>query len=68
MPPSKRLVPAPQGRGFAVVASEVRGLSQRTSETARQVKGLIERAPTASGVGVDKVMSVKRQLDEMVKP
>ena len=55
------------GRGFAVVASEVRGLSQRTSETARQVKDLIERANSQAGVGVDKVMSVKRQLDEMVQ-
>ncbi|HEX5310821.1 methyl-accepting chemotaxis protein [Aquabacterium sp.] len=55
------------GRGFAVVASEVRSLSQRTSETARQVKDLIERANSQAGVGVDKVMSVKRQLDEMVQ-
>jgi aerotaxis receptor len=31
-----------QGRGFAVVASEVRGLAQRTSTAAREIKALIE--------------------------
>ncbi len=31
-----------QGRGFAVVASEVRGLAQRSSTAAREIKALIE--------------------------
>jgi methyl-accepting chemotaxis protein-1 (serine sensor receptor) len=31
-----------QGRGFAVVASEVRGLAQRSSSAAKEIKALIE--------------------------
>ena len=33
-----------QGRGFAVVASEVRTLSQRTTQAAREIEGLIREA------------------------
>ncbi len=40
-----------QGRGFAVVASEVRTLSQRTTQAAKEIEGLIRDAAerTASG-------------------
>jgi len=38
-----------QGRGFAVVAGEVRGLSQRSSTAAREIRGLI--AASVQGVG-----------------
>jgi len=31
-----------QGRGFAVVAGEVRNLAQRSSDAAKEIKGLIE--------------------------
>ncbi|ABF62151.1 methyl-accepting chemotaxis protein [Ruegeria sp. TM1040] len=64
------------GRGFAVVASEVRGLAQRSSEAAMDIKQLIESssAQVASGVGLvnragesltDIVDRVARVADEM---
>jgi methyl-accepting chemotaxis protein len=42
-----------QGRGFAVVAAEVRSLAQRSSDAAREIKGLI-------GTSVDKVQTGTR--------
>lgn len=45
-----------QGRGFAVVASEVRGLAQRSSEAAREIKSLI-------GASVDRVEAGSRLVD-----
>ena len=49
-----------QGRGFAVVAGEVRGLSQRSSTAAREIRGLI----TASVHGIERGSSLVGQAGE----
>ena len=49
-----------QGRGFAVVAGEVRGLSQRSSTAAREIRGLI----TASVRGIERGSSLVGQAGE----
>lgn len=43
------------GRGFAVVASEVRALAQRSSDAAKQIKGLISESSDQVQRGVDLV-------------
>ncbi|MCL2895467.1 methyl-accepting chemotaxis protein [Brenneria tiliae] len=40
-----------QGRGFAVVASEVRNLSQRSSQAAKEIAGLISESVTRIDIG-----------------
>jgi len=40
-----------QGRGFAVVASEVRTLSQRTTQAAKEIEGLIRAAAERTAAG-----------------
>ncbi len=40
------------GKGFAVVASEVRALAQRSSEAAKEIKGLIKASTEHVGAGV----------------
>jgi methyl-accepting chemotaxis protein len=53
------------GRGFAVVASEVRTLSQRTSEAAASVTGLIRESADAVGEGVRMVQDTGAALGEI---
>lgn len=43
------------GRGFAVVASEVRALAQRSSEAAKEIKGLISTSSQHVETGVELV-------------
>jgi methyl-accepting chemotaxis protein len=59
------------GKGFAVVASEVRALAQRSSEAAKQIKGLINTSSEHVGDGVKYVgetgMALKRIVDQVMQ-
>ena len=54
-----------QGRGFAVVAAEVRTLSQRTSEAAKEVRGLIQASSERVSEGGTQVRNASRAMDEV---
>ncbi|MAW08128.1 MAG: methyl-accepting chemotaxis protein [Halobacteriovoraceae bacterium] len=53
------------GRGFAVVASEVRGLAQRSSGAALEIKTLIEKSGQHVGRGVEMVGRTGEALTEI---
>jgi methyl-accepting chemotaxis protein len=55
------------GRGFAVVASEVRGLSQRTTDAAREIKELISTSTGQVEAGVDLVSRTGDALQSIVE-
>lgn len=52
------------GRGFAVVANEVRNLAQRSADSARDIKGLIEESVTIAKQGVSLVDSSGKTLED----
>ena len=54
------------GKGFAVVASEVRSLAQRSSEAAKDIKGLIASSGQEVGQGVQLVHSAGDALGQIV--
>ncbi|MDE2428896.1 MAG: cache domain-containing protein [Burkholderiales bacterium] len=56
-----------QGRGFAVVATEVRGLAQRSADSARQIRHLIDDSVQKVENGVTQINDVNVTLEEIVK-
>ena len=54
------------GKGFAVVASEVRSLAQRSSEAAKDIKGLIVESGSQVKDGVTLVNNAGTSLTEIV--
>ncbi|MHA4871871.1 methyl-accepting chemotaxis protein [Duganella sp. PWIR1] len=55
-----------QGRGFAVVASEVRHLAQRSSEAAKEIKGLIGDSVQQVRKGGELVEQAGATMDDIV--
>ncbi|MDO9640889.1 MAG: methyl-accepting chemotaxis protein [Pseudotabrizicola sp.] len=54
------------GRGFAVVASEVRALSQRTTQAAQEISGLITESRSEVDRGVQMVADVDLSLKDIL--
>jgi hypothetical protein len=54
------------GRGFAVVAAEVRNLAQRSSQAAKEIKGLINESVRKVDAGSELVAKTGATFDEIV--
>ncbi len=55
------------GRGFAVVAQEVRALAQRSSDAAKEIKGLITDSSQHVGTGVELVGRAGTALEKIAE-
>ena len=54
------------GRGFAVVAAEVRGLAQRTSHAAREIKQLIDESASRVAIGSERSDDAHARMSEVL--
>jgi methyl-accepting chemotaxis protein len=55
-----------QGRGFAVVAAEVRSLAQRSADSAKEIRGLIENSVGRVEAGARLVEQAGKTMEELV--
>jgi methyl-accepting chemotaxis protein len=55
-----------QGRGFAVVAAEVRSLAQRSADSAKEIRGLIESSVGRVEAGARLVEQAGKTIEELV--
>ncbi|MEW5745913.1 MAG: Cache 3/Cache 2 fusion domain-containing protein [Nitrospirota bacterium] len=53
------------GKGFAVVASEIRSLAQRTTQSAKEITGLIEDSVEKTSRGVQLAQELSVKLEEI---
>jgi methyl-accepting chemotaxis protein-2 (aspartate sensor receptor) len=55
------------GKGFAVVAQEVRVLAQKTANSSKDIRSLIENSMQQSSRGLDMVRQVSGKMDGLVQ-
>jgi methyl-accepting chemotaxis protein len=55
------------GSGFAVVANEVKGLAEKTRESANEIEELIEATQTQTGTAVEEAQTAKRDMQDGIE-